>query len=66
MSRTNIDLDDEQVALIMRRYGVFTKKDAVDLAVRRLAGQPLTIAEALAMRGAGAIADIPADQPPPA
>lgn len=66
MSRTNIDLDDEQVALIMRRYGVFTKKDAVDLAVRRLAGQPLTIAEALAMRGARAIADIPADQPPPA
>ncbi len=65
MARTNIDLDDERVRLIMRRYGVFTKTEAVDLALRHLAGQPLTIAEALAMRGAEAIIEIP-DDPLPA
>jgi len=64
MSRTNIDLDDERLALVMRRYGVHTKTDAVDLALRHLAGQPMTIAEALDMRGAGAISDLPPDVGP--
>ncbi len=36
MSRTNIDLDDELVARVMRRYGLRTKRAAVDLALRRL------------------------------
>ncbi len=64
MARTNIDIDDDQLALVMRRYGVHTKTEAVDLALRHLAGQPMTIAEALDMRGAHAIADIPPDVPP--
>jgi Arc/MetJ family transcription regulator len=64
MARTNIDLDDERLALIMRRYGVHTKTEAVDLALRSLAGQPLTIAEALEMRGAHAIAEVPPDAGP--
>ena len=64
MARTNIDLDDDLVATIMRRYGVHTKKEAVDLALRHLAGQPLTIEEALAMRGARVIGDVPADTRP--
>lgn len=42
MSRTNIDLDDELVAEVMRRYGLATKKDAVDLALRRLVGPRLS------------------------
>ncbi len=42
MSRTNIDIDDELVAEAMRKYGVKTKKDAVDLALRRLVGPTLT------------------------
>lgn len=42
MARTNIDLDEDLVAEVMRRYGVKTKKDAVDLALRRLVGTPLT------------------------
>ena len=29
MSRTNIELDDELVAEVMRRYGVTTKRDAI-------------------------------------
>jgi Arc/MetJ family transcription regulator len=51
-SRTNIEMD---------RYGVHTKTEAVDLALRHLAGQPMTRDEALAMRGAHALDDIPAD-----
>lgn len=64
MARTNIDLDEELVAVIMRRYGVHTKREAVDLALRHLAGKPMTIAEALDMRGAHAIGTIPDDQRP--
>lgn len=41
MARTNIDLDDELVAEVMRRYGLKTKKEAVDLALRRLVGPRL-------------------------
>lgn len=61
MARTNIEIDDERLRLVMRRYGVHTKTEAVDLALRHLAGQPMTIAEALDMRGAHAIGEIPAD-----
>lgn len=62
--RTNIEIDDGYVRTIMDRYGVRTKTEAVDLALRHLAGQPMTRAEALAMRGAHAIAEPPADGPP--
>ena len=64
MSRTNIELDDTQLAIVMRRYQLRTKTEAVDMALRRLAGQPLTIDEALAMRGAGAIDEVPTDSAP--
>jgi Arc/MetJ family transcription regulator len=63
-SRTNIELDDAHVATLMERYGVGTKTAAVDLALRHLAGQPMTREEARAMRGAHAIGDVPADVPP--
>ena len=53
MGRTNIDIDDELVAEVMRRYGVTTKKDAVDLALRRLVGEPLTREFLLSLRGMG-------------
>mgnify|MGYP000535104676 CR=1 FL=1 len=64
MARTNIEIDDERLDLVMRRYGVHTKTEAVDLALRHLAGQPMTIAEALAMHGAHAIAKVPHDSGP--
>jgi Arc/MetJ family transcription regulator len=64
--RTNIEIDDETLEIVMRRYRLRTKTEAVDLALRRLAGQPMTTAEALAMRGANAIDEIPADEPGPA
>ena len=63
-SRTNIEIEDDYVAAIMERYRLRTKTEAVDLALRHLAGQPMTREEALAMRGAHAIGEIPPDQPP--
>jgi Arc/MetJ family transcription regulator len=64
-SRTNIEIDDETLGTVMDRYGLLTKTEAVDLALRHLAGQPMSRDELLAMRGAGAIGDLPADVPPP-
>jgi Arc/MetJ family transcription regulator len=62
--RTNIEIDDGYVRAIMDRYGVHTKTEAVDLALRHLAGQPMTREEALAMRGAHAISEVPRDTGP--
>ena len=62
--RTNIEIEDTYVQMIMDRYGVRTKTEAVDLALRHLAGQPMTREEALAMEGAQAIGQIPADRNP--
>lgn len=64
MARTNIDIDDDTLEVVMRRYGLRTKTEAVDLALRHLAGQPMTIAEALRMRGARRIAAVPVDIEP--
>jgi Arc/MetJ family transcription regulator len=63
-TRTNIELDDANLAIVMRRYKLRTKTEAVELALRRLAGEPMTREEALAMRGAGAIETVPADSGP--
>ena len=62
--RTNIELESDHLETIMDRYGLRTKTEAVALALRHLAGQPMTRDEALAMRGAHAIGDVPADVPP--
>jgi Arc/MetJ family transcription regulator len=62
--RTNIELEDTYVKAIMDRFGVHTKTEAVDLALRHLAGQPMTRAEAIAMRGARAIDEPPRDVAP--
>ena len=63
-ARTNIEIDDGYVRTIMDRYGVHTKTEAVDLALRHLAGQPMTREEALAMRGENAIGEAPEDAGP--
>jgi Arc/MetJ family transcription regulator len=62
--RTNIEIDEDLIETIMDRYGVRTKTAAVDLALRHLAGQPMTRKEAMAMRGARAIDEPPVDAPP--
>lgn len=53
MSRTNIDIDDELVAEVMRRFGLTTKRAAVDLALRRLVGSPLSREFLLGLEGVG-------------
>lgn len=63
--RTNIEIEDDYLQAIMDRFGLRTKTEAVDLALRHLAGQPMTREEALSMRGAHAIGSIPADVGPP-
>lgn len=62
--RTNIEIEDDYVQTIMDRYGVHTKTEAVDAALRHLAGQPMSREQALAMRGAHAMGDVPVDASP--
>jgi Arc/MetJ family transcription regulator len=62
--RTNIEIEDTYLRAIMDRFGVHTKTEAVDLALRNLAGQPMSRDEALAMRGAGALGAVPDDAGP--
>ncbi|MBW3604637.1 MAG: type II toxin-antitoxin system VapB family antitoxin [Actinobacteria bacterium] len=59
MSRTNIDLDDDACRAVMQRYGLTTKRDAVNFALRALAAEPLDLEEARSMRGAGWEGDLP-------
>lgn len=53
MGRTNVHVDDELVSRVMRRYGLRTKRAAINLALRRLDLEPMSREEALAMRGTG-------------
>jgi Arc/MetJ family transcription regulator len=53
MSRTNIDIDDELCRKVMARFRLSTKRDAVNLALQHLAGEPLDVNEARSLRGSG-------------
>ena len=53
MSRTNIDLDDAACRAVMERYHLASKRDAVNLALRRLAAEPLDLDDARRLRGSG-------------
>ncbi len=59
--RTNIEIEETYLRAVMDRYGLHTKTEAVDMALRRLAGLPMSREEALAMRGADAIGEVPVD-----
>lgn len=63
-TRTNIEIDDDTVRTVMERFSIRTKTEAVDLALRHLAGQPMTRQEALAMQGANAIDELPPESAP--
>jgi len=62
--RTNIEIEEDYLEVVMRRYGVTTKTEAVDLALRHLAGEAMSREEALAMYGANALGSIPDDRGP--
>lgn len=58
MARTNINIDDDLIRIAMERYSLRTKKEAVDLALRKLVGGVMTREEALEMEGAGWSGDL--------
>jgi Arc/MetJ family transcription regulator len=53
MARVSIDIDDVLVTTVMARYGLRTKKAAVELALRRLLGPELTPEFLTGLRGVG-------------
>ena len=53
MTRTNVDLDDAACQAVMERYRLASKRDAVNLALRRLAAEPLDLDDARRLRGSG-------------
>jgi Arc/MetJ family transcription regulator len=58
MTRTNIEIDDDLVGRAMRVYRLRSKREAVDLALRRLVSEPMDDDEALAMEGSGWAGDL--------
>ena len=64
MGRTNLVIDDNLLDIVMRRYNIHAKTEAVDAALRHLAGQPMTTAEALVMRGSIPDYQVPGDRGP--
>ena len=58
MGRTNIEIDDGLIERAMRVYRLKSKREAVDLALRRLVGEALSLDEARAMEGSGWGADL--------
>jgi Arc/MetJ family transcription regulator len=57
-TRTNVELDDDILEAAMRLYGTRSKKETVDLALRRLVGARLSVDEAIAMEGSGWAGDL--------
>ena len=53
MARTNIDIDEDACRLVMHRYHLSTKREAVNLALRHLAGEAISVDDARALRGTG-------------
>lgn len=60
MARTNIDIDEGLIARAMQSHGLRTKRETVDLALRRLVTEPMSFEEALAMEGSGWEGDLDA------
>lgn len=53
MARTNIDIDEAACQAVMRRYNLKSKRDAVNLALRLAAAEPLGLQAARDLRGSG-------------
>ena len=58
MTRTNIEIDDVLVDRAMRLYRLRSKREAVDLALRKLVGEPMGREEALETEGTGWAGDL--------
>jgi Arc/MetJ family transcription regulator len=67
MSRTNIEIDDDLIERVMRRYGFRTKREAVERGLRSLDVEPFSREEILELAGMGWDGDLDAmrqDAPP--
>jgi Arc/MetJ family transcription regulator len=53
MARTNIDIDEDACRTVMNRYRLPSKRDAVNYALRLVAGEVLDLDDARALRGSG-------------
>lgn len=53
MARTNIDIDEQSCRIVMDRFHLRTKKEAVNLALALVAGERLEVGAARALRGSG-------------
>ncbi|WP_420446279.1 type II toxin-antitoxin system VapB family antitoxin [Candidatus Poriferisodalis sp.] len=60
MARTNIDIDEAACSRVMVRYGLTSKRAAVNFALELAAEEPMSLDEALAMRGSGWEGDLEA------
>ena len=60
MSRTNVDIDDQACAEVMRRYRMVSKREAINFALRTLAAETASVDEARALRGVGWDGDLEA------
>lgn len=58
VTRTNIEIDDVLVGRAMRLYRLRSKREAVDLALRKLVGEPMGRDEILANEGTGWAGDL--------
>ena len=52
MSRTNVDIDDVACRAVMRRYGLVSKREAINFALREVAAE-LSLEEARGLKGSG-------------
>lgn len=64
MTRTNIDIDDEACAEVMHRYGLSTKREAVNFALRMLQANGITYAEPLGREIADSVGTPAAEHEP--
>ncbi len=53
MGRTNVVVDDAVVERVMRLYGLKTKREAIDYALRKVAGLPDAYKKILELEGTG-------------
>jgi Arc/MetJ family transcription regulator len=58
VTRTNIEIDDVLVDRAMRIYRLRSKREAVDLALRKLVGEPMSREEMLSAEGRGWVGDL--------
>jgi len=53
MVRTNVVIDEDLVSRVMDLYGLRTKREAIDFALRHMAGAEERKRKTLALRGTG-------------